>query len=427
MTDHQDKSGKESRNFIVRFFSTLGPGLITGAADDDPSGIATYSIAGAQLGTALLWTAFITWPLMAAVQFMCARIGLVTGQGLGAAFGRKFPRPLIILASLALLAANTINVGADLSGMADAAEMLTGFNSHWFVVLFGVGIAFATIRFRYFQIAMILKWLALCLFAYVITAFIVGPDWWRVLHDTFVPSWPQNHAAWENLVAILGTTISPYLFFWQASQEVEEEKAMGRRMLRQRQGATRREIIDRKLDVGTGTFFSNLVMYFIILTTALTLHAHGIKDIDTSKQAAEALKPLAGSIAYTLYTVGLIGVGLLAIPTLTGSAAYAFAETFKWRQGLDERFRGARYFYGVIILSTVVGIAMDFLGINPVKALFWTAVINGVLAPFLLIGILFVACDRKLMNGQPSLWVSRVAVAITMLAMFGAAAAMFIL
>jgi NRAMP (natural resistance-associated macrophage protein)-like metal ion transporter len=427
MTNHKDKSGKESRNFIVRFFSTLGPGLITGAADDDPSGIATYSIAGAQMGTAMLWTAFITWPLMAAVQFMCARIGLVTGQGLGAAFGRKFPRPVIILASLALLAANTINVGSDLSGMADAAEMLTGFNSHWFVVLFGVGIAFATIRFRYYQIAMILKWLALCLFAYVITAFIVGPDWHTVLRDTFIPSWPRNHAAWENLVAILGTTISPYLFFWQASQEVEEEKAMGRRMLRQRQGATRREIIDRKLDVGTGTFFSNLVMYFIILTTALTLHAHGIKDIDTSKQAAEALKPLAGSIAYTLYTVGLIGVGLLAIPTLTGSAAYAFAETFKWRQGLDERFRGARYFYGVIILSTVVGIAMDFLGINPVKALFWTAVINGVLAPFLLIGILFVACDRKLMNGQPSRWVSRVAVAITMLAMFGAAAAMFIL
>ena len=421
------KSAPRKPNPVRRFFSLLGPGLITGAADDDPSGVATYSIAGAQLGTSLLWTAFITWPLMGAVQFMCARIGMVTGQGLGAAFGRKFPRPLIILASLALLAANTINVGADLSGMADAAEMLTGFNSHWFVVLFGLGIAFATIRFRYYQIAMILKWLALCLFAYVITAFIVGPDWKTVLHDTFVPSWPKGHDAWQNLVAILGTTISPYLFYWQSSQEVEHEKAMGRRMVRQREGATKREIIDRKLDVGIGTFFSNFVMYFIILTTALTLHANGIKDIDTSKQAAEALKPLVGSIAYTLYTVGLIGVGLLAIPTLTGSAAYAFAETFKWRQGLDERFRGARYFYGVIILSTVVGIAMDFLGINPVKALFWTAVINGVLAPFLLIGILFVACDRKLMNGQPSLWVSRVAVAITMLAMFGAAAAMFIL
>jgi NRAMP (natural resistance-associated macrophage protein)-like metal ion transporter len=421
------ESAPRKPNPVRRFFSLLGPGLITGAADDDPSGVATYSIAGAQLGTSLLWTAFITWPLMGAVQFMCARIGMVTGQGLGAAFGRKFPRPLIILASLALLGANTINVGADLSGMADAAEMLTGFNSHWFVMLFGLGIAFATIRFRYYQIAMILKWLALFLFAYVITAFIVGPDWKTVLHDTFVPSWPKGHDAWQNLVAILGTTISPYLFYWQSSQEVEHEKAMGRRMVRQREGATKREIIDRKLDVGIGTFFSNFVMYFIILTTALTLHAHGIKDIDTSKQAAEALKPLAGSIAYTLYTVGLIGVGLLAIPTLTGSAAYAFAETFKWRQGLDERFKGARYFYGVIILSTVVGIAMDFLGINPVKALFWTAVINGVLAPFLLIGILFVACDRKLMNGQPSSWVSRVAVAITMLAMFVAAIAMFIL
>ena len=421
------ESAPRKPNPVRRFFLLLGPGLITGAADDDPSGVATYSIAGAQLGTSLLWTAFITWPLMGAVQFMCARIGMVTGEGLGAAFGRKFPRPLIILASLALLGANTINVGADLSGMADAAEMLTGFNSHWFVVLFGLGIAFATIRFRYYQIAMILKWLALFLFAYVITAFIVGPDWKTVLHDTFVPSWPKGHDAWQNLVAILGTTISPYLFYWQSSQEVEHEKAMGRRMVRQREGATKREIIDRKLDVGIGTFFSNFVMYFIILTTALTLHAHGIKDIDTSKQAAEALKPLAGSIAYTLYTVGLIGVGLLAIPTLTGSAAYAFAETFKWRQGLDERFKGARYFYGVIILSTVVGIAMDFLGINPVKALFWTAVINGVLAPFLLICILFVACDRKLMNGQPSSWVSRVAVATTMLAMFVAAVAMFIL
>jgi NRAMP (natural resistance-associated macrophage protein)-like metal ion transporter len=421
------KSGSRKQNPVRKFFSVLGPGLITGAADDDPSGIATYSIAGAQLGTALLWTAFITWPLMACVQFMCARIGMVTGEGLGAAFGRKFPRPFLILASLALLAANTINVGADLSGMADAAAMLTGFNSHWFVVLFGLGIAFATIRFRYYRIAMILKWLALCLFAYVVTAFIVAPDWKTVLHDTFIPSWPNGHVAWQNLVAILGTTISPYLFFWQTSQEVEEEKAMGLRMLVQRQGATKREIIDRKLDVGTGTFFSNFVMYFIILTTALTLHAHGNTSIETSKQAAEALKPLAGVLAYTLYTVGLIGVGLLAIPTLTGSAAYAFAETFKWRQGLDERLRGARYFYGVIVLSTVIGIAMDFCGINPVKALFWTAVINGVLAPFLLIGILFVACDRKLMNGQPSSWISRIAVAITMLVMFGAAAAMFLL
>jgi NRAMP (natural resistance-associated macrophage protein)-like metal ion transporter len=415
------------RNIVVRFFSNLGPGLITGAADDDPSGVATYSIAGAQLGTSLLWTALITWPLMGAVQFMCARIGMVTGQGLGTALGKKFPRWLLISASLALLTANTINIGADLSGMADAADMLTGFNSHIYVVFFGVAIAVATIRFRYFQIARILKYLALFLFAYVITAFVVGPDWRTVIHDTFVPTWPQGHDAWQNLVAILGTTISPYLFYWQTSQEVEHDKAMGRRMLRQRQHATDREIIDRKIDVGTGTFFSNLVMYFIILTTALTLHAHGMKDIETSKQAAEALKPLAGSLAYTLYTVGLIGVGLLAIPTLTGSAAYAFVETFKWKQGLDQKFAGARQFYMVVIVSTALGIAMDFLKINPVRALFWTAVINGLLAPFLLIGILYVASDRKLMLGQPSSMLSRVLVAITTIAMLAAAIGMFVL
>jgi NRAMP (natural resistance-associated macrophage protein)-like metal ion transporter len=412
---------------VRRFFALLGPGLITGAADDDPSGVATYTIAGAQLGTSLLWTAFITWPLMGCVQFMCARIGMVTGRGLGGALRKKIPRWMLIIAALALFGANSINVGSDLSGMADAAEMLTGLNSHWFVVLFGVGISFWTIHCRYYQIAMILKWLALCLFAYVITAFVVRPDWSSILHDTFVPTWPKDHDTWQNLVAILGTTISPYLFFWQSSQEVEHEKAMGRRMLVQRQNATSREIIDRKLDVGTGTFFSNFVMYFIILAAAVTLHAHGLTKIETSKQAAEALRPLAGSLAYFLYTAGLIGVGLLAIPTLTGSAAYAFAETFAWREGLDQRFRGARPFYFVIIVSTLIGIAMDFLNINPVKALFWTAIINGILAPFLLVGILYVASDRKLMLNQPSSMLSRVVVAIVTLAMFGAAIGMFVL
>ena len=421
------KSSPKHRNVVRRFFSNLGPGLITGAADDDPSGVATYTIAGAQLGTSLLWTAFITWPLMGCVQFMCARIGMVTGRGLGGALRKKIPRWMLIVIAFALFGANSINVGADLSGMADAAEMLTGLNSHWFVILFGVGIAYWTVRCRFHQIAMILKWLALCLFAYVITAFVVRPDWSTILHDTFVPTWPKDHDTWQNLVAILGTTISPYLFFWQSSQEVEEEKAMGRRMLVQRQGAKGSEIVNRKLDVGTGTFFSNLVMYFIILTAAVTLHAHGVTKIDTSKQAAEALRPLAGSLAYFLYTAGLIGVGLLAIPTLTGSAAYAFAETFNWKEGLDKSFKGARAFYAVLIVSTCVGIAMDFLDINPVKALFWTAVINGVLAPFLLVGILYVACDRKLMVNQPSSTLSRVVVAITTLAMFAAAIAMFVL
>ena len=414
-------------NPVRRFFSLLGPGLITGAADDDPSGVATYTIAGAQLGTSLLWTAFITWPLMGCVQFMCARIGMVTGLGLAGALRRKIPRWMLIVAALALFGANSINIGADLSGMADAAEMLTRINSHLFVIIFGVGIAFWAVRCRYYQIAMILKWLALCLFAYVITAFVVRPDWGAIARDTFVPTWPKDHDTWQNLVAILGTTISPYLFFWQSSQEVELEKSMGRRMLVQREGATKREIIDRKLDVGIGTFFSNLVMYFIILTAAVTLHKHGVTQIETSKQAAEALRPLAGSLAYFLYTAGLVGVGLLAIPTLAGSAAYAFAETFKWREGLDLPFKSAQPFYIVLIVSTLLGIAMDFLNINPVKALFWTAVINGVLAPFLLAGILLVASDRKLMQRQPSSWLSLAAVAITTLVMFGAAAAMFVL
>jgi NRAMP (natural resistance-associated macrophage protein)-like metal ion transporter len=420
-------SRSAKRNPLKRFFSVLGPGLITGAADDDPSGIATYTIAGAQLGTSLLWTAFITWPLMGCVQFMCARIGMVTGKGLGGALRLKIPHWALIVAALALFGANSINVGSDLSGMADAAEMLTGINSHYFVLIFGVGIAYWTVRCRYYQIAMILKWLALCLFAYVITAFVVRPDWTTIIHDTFIPTWPKDHDTWENLVAILGTTISPYLFFWQASQEVEHEKAMGRRMLVQRQGATSREIVDRKLDVGTGTFFSNFVMYFIILTAAATLHTHGVTKIETSKQAAEALRPLAGSFAYFLYTAGLIGVGLLAVPTLTGSAAYAFAETFKWKEGLDKSFKGARPFYTVLIFSTLVGIAMDFLNINPVKALYWTAIINGVLAPFLLVGILYVACDRKLMQCQPSSWLSRIAVGVTAALMFIAAGAMFFL
>ncbi len=422
----RSKPSPKQKNIVRRFLSILGPGLITGAADDDPSGIATYSIAGAQLGTTLLWTAFITWPLMAPVQMMCARIGMVTGKGLAGALREKFPRPVIAFVALALLGANTINVGADLSGMADAAEMLTGVNSHWFVVLFGLAIAFATVYFRYHQIAGVLKWLAMTLFAYVITAFLIRPDWGTILHDTFIPTWPHGHEAWATLVAILGTTISPYLFFWQASQEVEEDKAIGRRMLVQRRNATEKEIRNRKLDVGTGTFFSNLVMYFIILTTALTLHKHGMTEISTTKEAAEALAPLAGKFASTLFTLGILGVGLLAIPTLTGSAAYAFAETFHWEEGLDQKFKSARAFYGIIIFSTLIGIAMDFANVNPVKALFLTAVINGLLAPFLLIGILLVASDDKIMCHQPSSLLGRAVVGLTTLLMFGAAVGMFV-
>ena len=420
------RAAKTRRHPLRRFFAALGPGVITGAADDDPSGIATYSVAGAQLGTSLLWTALLTWPLMASVQMMCARIGMVTGEGLASALRKRFPKPVLIVAAIALLIANTINIAADLAGMADAAEMLSGLNSHYFVVLFGVGIAIATVYLRYYQIAALLKWLAVTLAAYVITAFLVHPQWGSLPHAALVPHLPANHDEWSTLVAILGTTISPYLFFWQSSQEVEEEKAKGRRLLIRRQGATSGEIVDRKMDVGVGTFFSNAAMFFIILTTALTLHAHGITHIETSRQAAEALRPLAGRLAATLYTVGIVGVGLLAIPTLAGSAAYAFAETFNWREGLNEKVQHAKRFYGVLLFATVAGMALDFAHVNPIKALFWTAVVNGLLAPFLMAGILIVASDRKLMNGQPSSPLGRLSVAAATLLMFLAAIGMFV-
>lgn len=413
-------------SMLKKFFSLLGPGLTTGAADDDPSGVATYASAGALLGTSLLWTALLTWPLMASVQFMCARIGMVTGKGLSWAFREKFPKWLILIAACALFVANTINVGSDLAGMADAAGMLTGFSSLLYVVLFGTIITLATIWFRYFHIAAMLKWLALVLFAYIITAFLVGADWSAVLRDTFVPKLPRSHEAWAMLVAILGTTISPYLFYWQAAMEVEEEKAIGRSLLAWRKGATPRELKVRKMDVGVGTFFTNIVFYFIVLTTALTLHKHGVTDIKSTKQAAEALRPFAGDFAYLLFTIGIIGVGFIAIPTLAGSAAYGFAGLFGWKHGIDRRFNSAHAFYGVFILSTFVGAALDFIGINPIKALYWTAIVNGLLAPFLLVGIWLVASDRKIMHAQPSSRLSLTLVGLTTIIMFGAAIGMFV-
>ena len=405
---------------------SLGPGIITGAADDDPSGIATYSVAGAQLGTKLLWTALLTWPLMAAVQMMCARIGKVTGQGLAANFKKRFPKWILLVFVVALLIANTINIGADLSGMADAAAMLSGINSHWLVVVFAVIICWATVKLQYREFANILKWLTLVLFAYPITAFVVGANWSQVLRDTFVPSIPHSQDQWAMLVAILGTTISPYLFFWQASEEVEEEKSAGQTTLALRRGATAEELDLRNIDVGVGAFYSNIVMYFIILATAVTLNRHGITHIETSRDAAEALRPFAGKFATTLFTVGIIGVGFLAIPTLAGSAAYAFAETLGWRQGLNLNLRQARWFYALILVSTGVGVALDFIGVNPVKALYWTAVINGLLAPFLLVAILIVAANKKLMQGQPSSYLGWSVVAFTTIAMFVAGVGMFV-
>ena len=412
---------KSSR--LLRFFLLLGPGLITGAADDDPSAIATYSIAGAQFGIALLWTAFVTWPLMAAVQMMCARIGFVTGKGLAGIFREKYPKSLVVFLSGILLLANIATIGADLSAMADVVEMVTTINSHYFVVLFGVGTAVATIHFRYHEIVDILKWLTLALLAYVITAVVLRPDWITILRATFIPAWPNGREAWATLVAILGTTISPYIFFWQASYEVEVKPGTQRLWTRAKM---RDEMRGRAFAVGGGSFFSNVVMYFIILTAALTLHLHGVTNIETSAQAAAALGPLAGEFAQTLFALGVVGAGLLAIPTLTCSAAYALAETFEWNHGLNQKFEVARPFYFVIILSTLIGIALDFADVNPVKALFWTAVLNGLLAPVLLAGILMIAGDSTIMKGHRSSRLCRAAVALTTTLMVAAAIGLFV-
>ena len=411
---------------LPRFWRNLGPGIIAGAADDDPSGIATYSIAGAQYGTALLWTSPFTWPLMIGVQAMCARIGMVTGRGLLAAFRLSFPRPVLVIVASALFVANTVNVGADLSAMADAAMLLSGAHSHLWVVGFGAIIAVATIRLRYRTLARTLAWLALFLFAYVLTAFHAGPTWADVTSGS-IPRFPRSRGAWATLVAILGTTISPYLFFWQASQEVEEEKSMGRRRIGDRIGATHSELRTRNADIAIGALVSNLVSYFIILATALTLHRAGRTSVTSSRDVAEALVPLAGQHASLLYTIGLLGTGALAIPTLSGSAAYAFAELFDWRQGMDEPYARARNFYAVFTASILCGVALDFAHADPIRALYWSAVINGVLAPFLLLGVVLVASSAHVMQGQPSPITSRLLVSFTALLMLGAALGMFVL
>jgi Mn2+/Fe2+ NRAMP family transporter len=332
----------------------------------------------------------------------------------------------VAAACLGLLVANTITVGADLSAMADASEMLTGLNSHCYVIFFGVIIALGTILLRYRRIANLLKWFALSLFTYGLTAFVVHPNWNTVLRETLLPTRPTGHEAWIGLVAILGATISPYLFFWQASQELEEKRDLGRVAHSDRPEVKTKRLSARRLDVAVGTLFSNLAMYFIILTTALTLHGNGVTNIETSRDAAAALMPLAGPFAAMLFTAGIVGVGLVSIPTLITSAAYAMAETFRCKHGLNEKFKAARPFYSVIILSSVTGIALDFADVSPMKALYWAAIVSGLLAPFLLTGILMVASDRKIMRQQPSCLLSRLTVAVTALAMLGAAVGMFV-
>ncbi len=398
MTGPEKKEEEHSHNPVVRYFRMLGPGLITGASDDDPAGIATYSIAGAAFGYLTLWTALLTLPLTIAVQLVCARIGLVSGRGLAGAVRRHYPRGFLYFACLLLLVANVFNISADLAGMADAVEMLTGLPSLPFVALFGVLVIAATVYTRYATFARYMKWLTAILFAYIVTAFLVHPQWSAALRATFVPrlSWDPEYVG--TVVAIFGTTISPYLFFWQASQEVEEERALGRVTVAARRGATPHELRDACVDVVTGISFSNLVFYFIILTTAATLHRTGLHGITSTREAAEALRPLAGDGAYLLFTIGIVGTGLLAIPVLAGSASYAIAELFGWRSGLDLRPRQGRRFYLVLAGAVAAGMALDLLQMNAVRMLFLSAVLNGLLAPPLLVLVMLVGGNRSIMG-----------------------------
>jgi NRAMP (natural resistance-associated macrophage protein)-like metal ion transporter len=396
-TPANNPSSGRRRNFLVRALAVLGPGLITGAADDDPSGISTYSIAGAAYGYATLWIALLTFPLMTAIQLMCARLGMVTGRGLAASVRKYYPRWVLWGACSILVVANVINIGADLGGMAEATELITGIRTLiWipFYALFITGLLFWT---SYKLISKFFKWLTLVLFAYVVTSFFANVDWKQALTATFVPHFEWSRGFLAVLVAILGTTISPYLFFWQAAEEVEEERAKNR-TLPQSKGATPRELKVARADTITGMFFSNLIMYFIILTTAATLHAHRQTDITTARQAAEALRPLVGNGAYLLFTLGLIGTGMLGVPVLVGSSAYAVAEGAAWRGSMADKPASARKFYAVMAVAMALGLALNFAGIKPVKMLFWSAVINGLLAPPLILLVILLTSSRKVMG-----------------------------
>ncbi len=400
--------------------------MITGAADDDPSGIATYSVSGAGFGYGPLWTALFCFPLMAAVQLMCSRLGMVAGRGLAAVVRRRYSRWVLWGACLLLIVANVINIAADLGGMAEATEMVTGLPSAWLTPVYAALIVAALFLTSYRTMARFFKWLTLVLFAYVITAFLAHPDWGAVLRNTFVPDIRWSSEYLSVLVAILGTSISPYLFFWQAALEVEEERAEGRNTVAKRQGATNAELRRARTDVLTGMFFSNFVMYFIILTTAATLHAHGITKITTASQAAEALRPLAGKGAYWLFTLGLIGTGMIGVPVLAGSSAYAIAEAMSWRASLDRKPRLAPKFYAVLAAAMVLGVALDRVGLDAVKMLFWSAVANGVLAPPLIVLVVLLTTDPTVMGDRvnPPLlkWLGWLAAAV----MTAAAIAMFV-
>lgn len=389
---------KQAKNF----WRDLGPGLTTGAADDDPSGIGTYSQSGARYGYQLLWLAPLTFPLMAIIQEMCARIGMVTGRGLAANIKKYYSRKVLYTVTILLLLANSFNIGADLGAMAKSTQLIFPGLPFWLLVVGFAAISlFLQIFISYQKYATYLKYLALILLVYVISAFVIKDfPWGEVLIETIVPSLNFSREQIILISGILGTTISPYLFFWETSQEVEEKISSGKVTIKARQEVDARQMKKMRLDVWTGMFFSNLVMFFIMAVCAATLFKNGIINIESAAEAASALKPLAGNYAFLLFALGIVGTGLLGIPILAGSASYAVSESFGWREGLYLRFRQGFYFYGVIIFSMLIGLGINFIGIDPIKALIYAAIANGLVAPLILIIIVMMANNKEIMNSH---------------------------
>ena len=389
-SQHTDKKSSK----LARFWKILGPGLVTGASDDDPSGIATYSQAGAAYGLTTLWTALITFPLMASIQEMCARIGLVTSQGLAGTLKTNYSKPVLYLMLLFSFPAIVMNIGADIAGMGAVGNLLfPSIKATYFSIGFTITLLSLIIYLPYQKIASVLKYLCLVLLVYLIVPFLYKQDWVKVLKATFIPTIRFDKDFISILVAILGTTISPYLFFWQATMEVEDKKKMKKDLV-----VNKRIINEMRKDVDFGMLFSNLVMFFIILTTGSVLFNGGIHQIDTVEQAAQALKPLAGNAAYLLFAVGVIGTGLLAIPVLSGSLSYIVTESFGWKEGLDKKFPKAKAFYLIIAISLILGLSLNYIGVSPIKALIYSAILYGLTAPVLIVLILHISNNKKIMG-----------------------------
>jgi NRAMP (natural resistance-associated macrophage protein)-like metal ion transporter len=414
---------KPARSFKTRIKKApkvMGPGLVTGASDDDPSGIATYTQTGAQFGYTMLWTALLTFPLMAAVQGMCARIGIVTTEGLTVTLRKHYSKPILYIMLLFSFPAITLNIGADIQGMGAVANMLfPKIPAGFFSVIFTGILLFVIIRFPYQKIASILKWLCISLLLYIAVPFMVKQDWRQVALHTLIPTIKFDRESLSILVAILGTTISPYLFFWQATMEAEDIKHSKKTIVVDKQ-----VMDDMKQDVNVGMFLSNVVMFFIILTAATVLFKAGIHKIETVDQAAKALQPLVGKFAYLIFAIGVLGTGLLGIPVLAGSQAYMLAETFGWKAGLDKRFPQAKPFYSSIIVSLMVGLSLNFIGISPIQALVYTAILYGLTAPVLIAVIMHIGNNKEIMGKNTNSKLSNILGGITLLLMTSAAVAL---